>query len=168
MTEFIFDQWLDLYAPRVSQMKPSAIRELLAVTARPDIISFAGGLPDTRTFPVHQIAEAAQRVMLHEGAAAMNYGPSEGHEGLKRHIVEIMQDIDISVDMDDFIIVDGAQQGLEFLGKILIGEGDTVIVEGPSYIGALQAFAAYGPELISIPMDDNGMQVDVLELGWPS
>lgn len=162
MTELRFDQWRDLYAPRVNHMRSSAVRELLAVTARPDITSFAGGLPDTKVFPFNQIVEATQRVMLRDGAAALQYGPSEGFEPLKRHIVEMMAEIGVDVDIDDFIITDGAQQALELLGKIFIGEGDTIIVEAPSYVGALQAFSGFLPNAVAIPMDDAGMRIDIL------
>lgn len=163
MTDFRFDHWMGLYAPRVSQMRSSEIREMLAVTARPDIISFAGGLPDTRVFPVHQIVEATQRVMLREGPAALQYGTSDGYEPLKRHIVEIMGEIDVKVGVDDVIITDGAQQALEFLAKVFIGEGDTIIVEGPSYVGALQAFSGFDPQTITVPLDNEGMRIDLLE-----
>lgn len=162
MTEFRLDQWINLYAPRVNSMRSSAIRDLLAVTARPDVISFAGGLPDTRVFPVHQIVEATQRVMFREGAEALQYGPTDGHEALKRHIVKIMDEIDVEVGVDDLIITDGAQQALELLGKIFIGKDDTVIVEAPSYVGALQAFSGYEPNFVSIPLDNAGIRTDIL------
>ena len=163
MTEFRLDQWTKLYAPRVSQMKPSEIREMLAVAARPDIISFAGGLPDTRVFPVHQIVESTQRVMLREGPEALQYGSSEGYEALKRQIVGMMAEGGVKIGVDDLIITDGAQQALELLGKIFIGKGDTILVEAPSYLGALQAFAGYEPNVVGIPMDDDGLKVDLLE-----
>jgi len=162
MTEYRFDQWTNLYASRVKQMRSSAVRDLLATTARPDIISFGGGLPDTRVFPVHQIVEATQRVMLREGAEALQYGTSDGYEPLKRHIVEIMTEIDVEVGVDDIIITDGAQQALEFIGKIFIGKDDTIIVEEPSYVGALQAFGGYEPHTIGIPLDDSGIRTDIL------
>jgi 2-aminoadipate transaminase len=163
MSEFTFDHWQKLYAPRVSKMRASAIREMLAVTGRPDIISFAGGLPDMRVFPVEQITEATQRVMTREGAAALQYGASEGHEGLRLQIVEMMKEQDVDIDQNDLMILDGAQQGLEFLAKILIGPGDTIIVEGPSYVGAIQAFSGYEPNLTVVPLDDMGMRMDILE-----
>ncbi|MDI6715606.1 MAG: PLP-dependent aminotransferase family protein [Actinomycetota bacterium] len=162
MTEFKFDRWLGLYASRVSQMRSSAIRDILAVTARPDVISFAGGLPDTRVFPAHQIVEATQRVMLREGPEALQYGASEGHEPLRRRITEIMAEIGIEVSVDDLIITDGAQQALELLGKIFIGKGDTIIVEAPSYSGALQAFSGYEPNIVAVPLDDQGIRIDLL------
>ncbi|HEY3375507.1 MAG TPA: PLP-dependent aminotransferase family protein [Candidatus Aquicultor sp.] len=162
MTDFRFDQWKDLYASRVKHMKSSAVRELLAVTARPDIISFGGGLPDTRMFPMHQIVEATQHVMEREGPAALQYGPSEGHEPLKRHIVALMDELNVDVGIDDLIVTDGAQQALELLAKIFISKGDIIIVEAPSYVGALQAFSGYEPNVIAIPLDDDGMRIDLL------
>ncbi|HZD59045.1 MAG TPA: PLP-dependent aminotransferase family protein [Anaerolineae bacterium] len=162
MTEFRFDQWLNLYAPRVNHMKSSEIREMLAVSERPDVISFGGGLPDTRVFPINQIVEATQRVMLREGPAALQYGSTEGHVALKRHIVEIMAEGDTEVGVDDIIITDGAQQALEFIAKIFIGKGDTIIVEAPSYVGALQAFTSYEPKVEMVPVDDQGLRIDRL------
>ena len=162
MTEFRFDQWLELYATRVNKMRSSEVREMLAVAARPDVISFGGGMPDTRVFPMNQIVEATQRVMLREGHAALQYGSSDGHVGLRRHIAAIMSDIDPTIGVDDIIITDGAQQALEFIAKIFISRGDTIIVEAPSYVGALQAFTSYEPEVVGIPVDEGGMQTDIL------
>ncbi len=162
MTELRFDQWTNLYASRVSKMRSSEIREMMAVTGRPDVISFAGGLPDTRVFPVNQIVEATQRVMLREGPEALQYGTTEGHEPLKRHIVGMMSEWGVDVGIDDLIITDGAQQALEFLGKIFISRNDVIIVEAPSYVGALQAFSGYEPTVVAIPLDGSGMRTDIL------
>jgi len=144
-------------------MKSSEIRDLLSVSARPDIISLAGGLPYTKNFKMEKITEAVRATMRKEGMAALQYGPSEGHIGLKKHIIDLMATEGIKVDETGLVITDGSQQGLDLIAKIFVDPGDVVIVEAPSYVGALNAFSAYQPNLVSIPMDENGMIVDRLE-----
>jgi 2-aminoadipate transaminase len=157
-----FDNWSDLYAKRVDRLKVSEVRQLLAVTARPDIISFAGGLPDTKAFPVQHIVEATRYVMEENGHVALQYGPSEGYEGLKEKIVELMKEEGIEVDSDDLIITDGAQQALDLIGKVFISAGDTIVTEAPSYVGALQAFSAYEPNYVTVPLDEHGLKTSIL------
>lgn len=144
-------------------MRSSEVRNMLAVTQRPDIISFAGGLPDTRAFPCDHIAKATERVMARCGHSALQYGPSEGHPGLKEFLVELMKEEGIDVGLDDFIVTDGGQQALELLAKVFIGTGDAIVVEGPSYVGAVQAFSGYEPNYVLVPLDENGLVVDELE-----
>lgn len=163
MPKYEFDKWADLYASRTGSMKSSEIRDLLNVTARPDIISLAGGLPYTRNFKMEKIVEAARSTMLKEGGAALQYGPSEGHVGLKKHIIGLMATEGIKVDETGLVITDGSQQGLDLIAKIFVDPGDIIIVEAPSYVGALNAFSAYQPSFISIPMDENGLVVTQLE-----
>lgn len=163
MTELDFDRWKHIYAARTSQMRSSEIRSMLAVTQRTDIISFAGGLPDTRVFPNEQIVEATQRAMAELGHVALQYGPSEGHPGFKEILIDLMAQENIPVDHDDFIVTDGGQQALELLAKIFVGEGDTIIVEGPSYVGAIQAFSGFEPSYVLVPLDEYGMNMDILE-----
>ncbi len=163
MTELIFDKWAKLYAERTKFMRSSEIRDLLNVTARPDIISFSGGLPDTKSFPMEIIVEIVRHLMHREGSVLLQYGNSEGYTGLKKVIVNLMEEMGISVEEEDILITDGAQQGLELLGKIFIDPGDTVIVEAPSYVGGLQAFSSYQANFVSVPLDENGLKVDVLK-----
>lgn len=163
MTEFDFDHWKEIYAPRTAHMRSSEIRNMLAVTQRPDIISFAGGLPDTRVFPCAQITKATERVMIEDGCSALQYGPSEGHPGLKKILVKLMGEEGIDADIDDFMITDGGQQALELLAKIFVGAGDTIIVEAPSYVGAIQAFSGFEPNYTLVPLDENGIVVEALE-----
>ncbi|MDI6690020.1 MAG: PLP-dependent aminotransferase family protein [Actinomycetota bacterium] len=163
MTEFKFDKWVELYAHRTASMKSSGIRDLLSVTARPDIISLAGGLPYTRLFRFEKVVEATEHAMQREGSAALQYGPSEGHKGLKKHIIKLMEEEGIKVDFDDILVTDGAQQALDLLSKIFINPGDKIIVEAPSYVGALNAFASYEANIVSIPLDKDGLQVDLLQ-----
>lgn len=163
MTEFSLDHWLDLYASRTASMRSSEVRELLAVTARPDMISFAGGLPDTRLFPADEIVKATKKIMKSEGHAALQYGPSEGHLGLKKELRALMKEEDIDSHLEDFIVTDGAQQALDLIAKVFIDRGEPIIIEAPCYIGALQAFAGYQPRFVSVPLDDEGMRIDLLK-----
>ena len=163
MVKYEFDKWADLYASRTNSMKSSEIRDLLSVTARSDIISLAGGLPYTKNFKLEKVVEAARTTMRKEGGAALQYGPSEGHIGLKKHIIDLMATGDIKIDETGLVITGGSQQGLDLIAKIFVDPGDAVIVEAPSYVGALNAFSAYQPDLIGVPMDENGMIVDLLE-----
>ena len=163
MTRYQFDKWGDLYANRASLLKSSAIRDLLSVTARADIISLAGGLPYTKEFKMNKMVSAATDCMERQGNEALQYGPSEGHTGLKKHVTKMMIQDDIVVNTEDLIITDGSQQALDLIGKIFIDPGDHIIVEAPSYVGALDAFIGYEPKIVAIPLDDQGVRVDLLE-----
>ncbi|MDP3013636.1 MAG: PLP-dependent aminotransferase family protein [Candidatus Subteraquimicrobiales bacterium] len=163
MTELIFDKWAKLYAERTKSMRSSEIRDLLNVTARPDIISFSGGLPETKSFPMEIIVEIVRHLMHKEGSVALQYGNSEGYTGLVSLIVNLMKEIGIDAEEEEIIITDGAQQGLELLGKVFINPGDTVIVEAPSYVGGLQAFSSYQANLVSVPLDKDGLRTDLLK-----
>jgi len=163
MPKYKFDKWTDLYASRTGGLKSSAIRDLLSVTQRDDIISLAGGTPYTRDFKLEKMVSATTACMLNQGNDALQYGGSEGHVGLKRHVAAMMTAEGINVDADDFIITDGSQQALDLLGKIFIDPGDVILVEAPSYLGALSAFTGYEPKVVSIPLDEDGVRVDELE-----
>lgn len=163
MAKYKFDKWTDLYANRATLLKSSAIRDLLNVTARTDILSLAGGTPYTRDFKVEKMVAAATACMLNQGNEALQYGASEGHVGLKKHVTEMMAAEGIDVDHDDFIITDGSQQALDLLAKVFVDPGDVILVEAPSYLGALNAFAGYEPKVVAIPLDDDGLRVDSLE-----
>ncbi|MFQ5574709.1 MAG: PLP-dependent aminotransferase family protein [Terriglobia bacterium] len=160
MSEYKFDQWQDLYARRTLLTKSSAIRDLLSVTGRSDVISFAGGLPSTKLTKLKDVIEATRRAIENEGESALQYGPSEGHEGLKECVVALMKDEGVEVRADDILITDGAQQGLDLLGKVFINKGDPIIVEAPSYVGAIQAFTSYEPDFVPIAMDNSGLKID--------
>ncbi len=160
--ELHFDKWIELYADRTSSMKASEIRNLFIVAERPDIISFAGGMPETRSFPMEKIIGATERAMESNGSAALQYGSSEGYGDLKRAIVRLMAQDNINVHPEDIIITDGGQQALDLLGKIFINPGDSILVEAPSYVGALQVFNSYQADMIPIPLDEDGLQVSLL------
>ncbi len=164
MSQYQFDKWAELYAERAKDLKSSAVRDLLSVTSsRPDIISLAGGLPYTKGLREEKIVAAVRETMRLEGNAALQYGPSEGHVGLKKHIVSIMAADGVYVDQEEIIVTGGSQQGLDLVAKIFIDPGDTVIVEAPSYLGALSAFAGYQPNFESVPLDRHGIIVEKLE-----
>jgi 2-aminoadipate transaminase len=159
----VFMNWEEKYAKRARGMRASAIRELLKLTQQPDIISFGGGLPSPDAFPVEIIKKVTLEVLTREPEKALQYGTTEGDPNLRRFIAERMAKFGIKTGPDNVLITSGSQQGLDLIGKILFDEGDIVIIEAPSYIGGLQAFRAYMPKFLSIPMDDNGMIMDSLE-----
>ena len=155
--------WDHRYAQRTQRMGSSAIRELLKLTEKPDIISFAGGLPAPEVFPVEQFQEACKSVLQDYGAQALQYGTTEGYLPLREQIARHSARYGIEVTPDNILITSGSQQALDLLGKIFINPGDRILVESPTYLGALQAWNAYGAEYVSVPMDKSGMNTDALE-----
>jgi 2-aminoadipate transaminase len=155
--------WQDLYAGRTERMRASDIREILKVTAQPDVISLAGGLPAPELFPVDQYRRAFEWVLETDGPQALQYGPSEGYGPLREFIAGRMSRSGMVCTADDVLITNGSQQALDLLGKIFLDPGDAVLVEKPTYLGALQAFNQYQPSYVAVPMDDDGMQVDYVE-----
>jgi 2-aminoadipate transaminase len=156
-------RWNDRLAQRTKRLKSSIIRELLKLTERPEIISFAGGLPAAEVFPTREIAAATQRLLDTRGSSALQYGASEGYLPLRELIVERMRRYGIEVSPANVLITCGSQQALDLIGRLLINPGDRVLVERPTYMGALQAFNAYQPEWISVPIDDDGVSLDDFE-----
>jgi 2-aminoadipate transaminase len=154
--------WDHRYAQRTQRMKSSAIRELLKLTEQPDVISFAGGMPAPEVFPVEEIREACDKVLREQGALALQYGSTEGYLPLREMIARHTAHIGIDVTPENILITSGSQQALDLLGKIFVNRGDRVLVESPTYLGALQALNAYGAEYISVRADDNGMVTDEL------
>ncbi len=155
--------WDHRYAQRTQRMGSSAIRELLKLTEKPDIISFAGGLPAPEVFPVEQFQEACKSVLQDYGAQALQYGTTEGYLPLREQIARHSARYGIEVTPDNILITSGSQQALDLLGKIFINPGDRILVESPTYLGALQAWNSYGAEYVSVPMDKSGMNTDALE-----
>jgi 2-aminoadipate transaminase len=150
------DRFDFLYANRVKGMKSAATRDLMATLSRPGIISLAGGFPDTRAFGEEAFREISHNVAA-DSAQALQYGPTGGLEGIKDVIVDVMEAENTGARQEDIFITTGAQQGLDLVGKVFLDEGDAVLCEGPTYAGALNAFAAYRPRIIHIPMDRAGM-----------
>jgi 2-aminoadipate transaminase len=155
--------WQQLYADRAEGMRASDIREILKVTAQPDIISLAGGLPAPELFPVDEYRRAFEWVLEADGPQAMQYGPSEGYRPLRELIAERLGHFGMSCAGDDLLITNGSQQALDLIGKMFLNPGDSVLVERPTYLGALQAFNQYQASYAIVPMDDDGMQVDEVE-----
>ena len=155
--------WAHRYAQRIKSVKSSVIRELLKVTQRPEVISFAGGLPAPEVFPLARFQEACQRVLQSHSTAALQYGPTEGYGPLRELIVAHMARYGILAGVDNVLITSGSQQALDLVGKLLINRGDRILVENPTYLGALQAFNLMGAEYVTVPVDDQGMQTCNLE-----
>lgn len=155
--------WDYRYARRTQDMKSSAIRELLKLTQKPDIISFAGGLPAPELFPVREVEEAARVVLEKHGAQALQYSTTEGFLPLREMICRHTKRYGLYVTPDNVLITSGSQQALDLLGKILINPGDRILVENPTYLGAIQAWNAYGAQYVTVPGDEYGMRTDALE-----
>ena len=143
-------------ARRTERMNPSVIREILKLTELPGIISLAGGLPSPDTFPVAAMREATARVLRDNPREALQYAASEGHAPLREWVAEEMSGRGVAVDASQVLITTGSQQGLDLVGKALIDRGSRIAVESPTYLGALQAFTPYEPELVPIACDDEG------------
>ena len=158
-----FDEWVDLYASRVETMRTSAVRDLFAAASRSDIISLSGGMPDIRNLPLDEVSRVAANSILQEGVAGLQYGDTTGREQTKKLICELMCDVDIHIRPEDVTVTTGAQQALDLLAKSFIDPGDNIITEGPTYLGALQAFSAYQPKVHTVEFDDDGMRMDLLE-----
>src|SRR5436190_7373210 len=150
-------------AARFNHVRRSFVREILKMTERPDMISFAGGLPNPQLIPVDAIAEATRRVLTESGREALQYATSEGYAPLRQWIAERYRAVGIDVNADCIMIVNGSQQGLDLLGKLLLDRGDHVIVEEPTYVAAIQAFGLYEPTFHSIRTDDDGIDTARLE-----
>jgi 2-aminoadipate transaminase len=155
--------WEYRYANRTQRMGSSVIRELLKLTEQPDIISFGGGLPAPEVFPVKEFKEACNYVLDNFGPQSLQYSTTEGYTPLREMISRHTGRYSVSVTPDNILITSGSQQALDFIGRVFINQGDHIIVESPTYLGALQAWNAYGAQYIAVPSDENGMDVDKLE-----
>ena len=155
--------WKDRLALRTQRMTSSAIRELLKVTADPEIISFGGGLPAPEVFPIAEIRAAADRVLDGHGPQALQYSSTEGYLPLREMLVRHMSRYGIHVTPANILITSGAQQALNLVGKLLINSGDHILTEEPTYLGALQAFTSYQAQYLPVPIDDDGLRMDKLE-----
>jgi DNA-binding transcriptional MocR family regulator len=151
------------FADRLNNVETSAIRELFKLLGKPGIISFAGGFPDSALFDVDGIREASLAALAQEPGAALQYGATEGYGPLREQIAGFMNCKGATLAPEQLIVTTGSQQALDLLGKTLIGPGDKVIVEGPTFLATIQCFRLYGAELISAPLDEEGVDVDRLE-----
>ncbi len=152
------------YADRIGNLKASEIRELLKLIEKPEIISFAGGLPAPELFPVDNMEIIMSKVLKEKGQSALQYAATDGYTPLREVIVnQRMKPSGVDCDISNIMLTNGSQQGLEFSAKLFINEGDTIVCESPTYLGAINAFKAYNPKFIEVDMDEDGMEVDKLE-----
>jgi 2-aminoadipate transaminase len=152
-----------LFSNTANRMRRSEIRELLKLTRKPDIISFAGGLPAPDLFPIEEFKEIAVQVLDQKGATALQYGPTEGDPGLIRELVTFERRGGVEITADQVLVTTASQQGLDLVTKVFVNEGDPIILGLPSYIGGLQAFNAFGAEMHGVAHDDHGMRIDSLK-----
>ncbi|MFP4636669.1 MAG: PLP-dependent aminotransferase family protein [Nitriliruptoraceae bacterium] len=160
---FDTDPYLERYAARVQGMRASEIRALFAVASRPEVVSFAGGMPDTSVLDMEALEQVAARVIRDDGATALQYGGGQGREQLRELLVEVMHHEGVPAHTDDLIVTVGGQQALELIAKCLVDPGDIVLAEGPTYVGALGAFASHQAEVRHVTMDAEGLRIDLLE-----
>jgi 2-aminoadipate transaminase len=157
------ERYAALFASRTSVMKSSAMRDLMAITERPEVISLAGGLPDTSTFPAESLASILSKVAASDAARALQYAPTEGMAAVSEAIATVMAAEDMHVDPEDVLVTTGGQQVIDLVCKTLVDPGDVIVAEAPTYPGAVPAFSAYQADVVQIAMDDEGMRVDELE-----
>jgi 2-aminoadipate transaminase len=162
-TSHEIERYAGLFARRTRQMRSSAMRDLMAITARPEVISLAGGLPDTSTFPPETFAALTAQIARESCASALQYGPTEGFESTKQCISQVMAAEDMRVDTDDVLVTTGGQQVIDLVTKTLVDPGDVVICEAPTYPGAVPVFSSYEADVVQIEMDSEGMRIDLLE-----
>ena len=157
------ERYAGLFARRTQVMRSSAMRDLMAITARPEVISLAGGLPDTSTFPSDSFAAQMTRIAHESSAEALQYGPTEGFEETKACIASVMAAEGMSPDPDDLLVTTGGQQAIDLVTKTLVDPGDPVICEAPTYPGAVPTFCSYEADVHQVSTDDDGMRIDELE-----
>src|SRR5436190_10114947 len=157
------ERYAGLFAQRTRVMRSSAMRDLMAITARPEVISLAGGLPDTSTFPPATFAAQMTRIAQESAPEALRYGPTEGFDETKAAVRMVMEAEGMSPEPEDIIVTTGGQQALDLIAKTLVDPGDVVVCEAPTYPGAVPVFCSYEAETHQVPMDDDGMRVDQLE-----
>lgn len=152
------------FADRMKNLKGSEIREILKLTEKPEVISFAGGLPAPELFPIEEMKKVSVAVLENEGMSALQYSTTEGYVPLREKIAKRMNEkLKTNITKDEILITNGSQQGLDFAGKVFINKGDIILCESPSYLGAINAFNSYEPEYIEVPTDEDGMIIDELE-----
>ena len=149
---------------RAQRITSSAIREILKVTERPEVISFAGGLPSPETFPAERIRAACDGILRADGKSALQYGPTEGYLPLREWIAQRCSSADAPVSPANVLVTTGSQQALDLIGKVLVEPGRSLLVETPTYLGALQAFGLFEPRFVSVPSDDAGPIADAVPL----
>lgn len=155
--------WDSLFAARTQEMKRSTVREILKLTAKPEVISFAGGLPAPELFPIDRIREATDTALTERGREMLQYSTSEGMPELRELIAHRMSKGKLKIDADNVLITTGSQQAVDMVARVMLDEGDRVIVENPTYVGMMTSWRPFYPEFSAVPTDDDGMLVDELE-----
>ncbi len=157
------DPWVDSYAMRARGMTASEVRALFSVASRPEVVSLAGGMPYVAALPLEIVAETVQRLIRERGEQALQYGSGQGDVGLREQITaEVLPTVGIHAHPDDVVVTVGSQQALDLVTRVFCDPGDVVVVEAPSYVGALSTFAAYQVEVVHVAMDDEGLRPDAL------
>ena len=152
-----------LFAERMKSVHKSFIREILKVTEDSSIISFAGGLPNPKSFPVKEIKKAVSKVLSENGEEALQYSTTEGYRPLREYIAKRYSKDGLKVDADEILITNGSQQGIDLIGKVFLNKGDKVLVESPTYLAAIQSFGLYEPQFESVPLLEDGVDTAALE-----
>ena len=157
MTGSRLDSWVDSYAERTNGMAASEIRALFSVASRPEVVSLAGGMPFVQALPMDQIAETVKNLLLERGAQALQYGSGQGDVVLREQILDVMRDVGVIAHPDDIVVTTGSQMALDLVTRVFCDPGDVVLVEAPSYVGALGVFRAYQCGVEHVTMDDEGL-----------
>lgn len=157
------DPWISRYAARASSMTASEIRSLFAVASRPEVVSLAGGMPYVQALNLDQMADNFAKMIRERGATALQYGSGQGDPFLREQILEVMAEVGISANADDVVVTTGSQMALDLVVRVFCDPGDVVLVESPSYVGALGVFRAYECEVVHVPMDEIGLDPVALE-----
>ncbi len=156
-------RWHDYYSECARRMTSSAIREILKFAQRPEIISFAGGMPAPELFPTKEMEEICSYTLTEKGTEALQYGITEGYPPLRSFLVEKMAAYGLGTSEENIVVTAGSQQALDLIGRVFLDPGDAILLEKPSYVGAIQAWRAYGVKFATVPLDEKGMRVDLLE-----
>ena len=151
------DPWVEAYAARANAMRASEIRALFAVASRPEVVSLAGGMPFVSALPVEMLTDTATRVLVERGATALQYGSGQGDVTLREQILDVIAEVGVSAHPDDIVVTTGSQMALDLVTRIFCDPGDVVLVEAPSYVGALGVFRAYECDVVHVAMDDQGL-----------
>lgn len=151
------DPWVDAYAARANAMRASEIRALFAVASRPEVVSLAGGMPYVQALPVDMLTSTAERLLKERGPVALQYGSGQGDVTLREQILDVIGEVGVTAHPDDIVVTTGSQMALDLVTRVFCDPGDVVIVEAPSYVGALGVFKAFECEVIHVAMDDEGL-----------
>lgn len=157
------DPWVDAYAARANAMRASEIRALFAVASRPEVVSLAGGMPYVQALPIDMLTATAQRLLVERGPVALQYGSGQGDVELREQILEVIGEVGVTAHPDDIVVTTGSQMALDLVTRVFCDPGDVVIVEAPSYVGALGVFKAFECEIIHVAMDDEGLVPQALQ-----